>query len=259
MSSQKKDGSTPLKIALAVLTIAIIAAGFMIYQNQQKINQLESQVEKTRTQNPGPLVNQEENQIEKIDAGMDTEEETSSPQLQEPINQNIDWRTYNYEGVVQFSMNIPYPGDYCNGCFGGLSDPSRDPNVSGNRSISGGYDDPTTEPNWRLQINYTQNGADTDILSYGLDDYDNITLTESGFETGADRTVTIGPATPVSVKSVSSSNDTLAMQNAVIGFFEKDGYTFTLIFQHDDSIPARIFDDILNSIEFTLIEGADYP
>lgn len=173
------------------------------------------------------------------------------------LKQDMNYRergmkSYNLDQPVNLSIYIPYPGDYCNGCFSSTS-PDFNPELSGSTTVSGGYDEPELNPKWRLFINYIKNDPATEAnsLLIGSKDYN------TSIELGNGKR--LKDRTSIVFYDLSDSESPLDMDSVRIATFEEDDYAYTFIFEHKEVIPKSVFEDILNSIQFELREGADYP
>lgn len=266
-------------IIRAIVIVLIVVTGlltYFVFSGQQEINELKSSLKSNTknkaTPNSDPLdeTGNQEKEMEATDDESTAMEIGTEPSSPGPINADIEWRSYNFDRAVTFSLEIPYVGNYCNGCLGSSSGPSMDPNIVGNAGISGGYDEPTLESNWNISINYQKKDTPSEIVLIPEVEAETIKTLPIGQKAQLQQkdvftkdyvtvkkldTFYIDDTEVHIVESTKKMND----ESMKIAQFEKDGYNVHVIFIYDDTVEESIFNKIIGSIQFKLKEGADYP
>lgn len=261
-----------IQTVIALLIIGVIASLFMYYFGQKDTTE---QNKETQIQNIDTAAPQEADLV-----ADQTGEITPTPIIKKRVDpaklsreeKTIqDWSTYNYTNTLRedfdtiFSFQIPYVGDYCQGCFDGTG--GLDQSVQSSTSISGGYDSPTSDRKWFLIINSQKMNAavEYDVLSdemYNSKVAKNVGEKIDAFVLGTinnhstiiEKTSQDIEGTPVT--QIKTTQDQIVYNHAL---FQKDGYNNEIIFVTDQEMFKNdTFDTIIDTLSFSLYEDPDY-
>jgi hypothetical protein len=189
-----------------------------------------------------------------------------------------DWRIYNYgssDKLISYSFEIPYPGNYCNGCFDGISGCFNNDGKSSCAisTISGGYFS-TAGHQWLIaqgifnefgtRLSDSQWGIPSgnfidELFSIQINETLNYFDKEKGTITYNLESIKYIENVPIRIFSSSSSSD-FDLENPKIMLFKKNGKIIFISFKHenDDQFHSNVFQHILDTFQFSLRKNNDY-
>lgn len=167
------------------------------------------------------------------------------------VKQALLWQSFNNSAPVLYSMEIPWPGTHCNGCFSG-------------NTISGGYFDTTGNRKWLIVHAVVEPGNDPPYGAWKIlpgnfyESLSAISVGETKLLTDRNESYNFTRLPDRAIAGINamifqtdSNSSNFPPENKMLAAFMKDGKIIYLSFEYGDDTYKNGFDNMIETFSFS--------